>query len=478
VVNVAIDDKVEEEYHKRFSDWDITQLIKNNVPKKQANSYGERFNGDEISSLVKANCSEEEADEYIRRFDGHDITELFKADCLHEEAAKYSFDFKTWEVIELAKEKIPPEVANNYTATKLNIEESRFDGKHIPKLIEEKIPLEQIQAYDPRFDPISIYWLHKCGCQPEIANQYQKTYQFGFQIAFLYSVEIDPEEAKNLFFSEMRDMIDRFSMVQMMLKEPIFDVKEKKGVYQLLGSGNNAFVLLNKEKKSAYKVSDNMGEEINLLKKIQRNQKPKNVITLKQKEIQDSGIKGLDIIELEYVKGQNLSKILDQEKIRYDTEQTINYSAGIFNGLCELRQAGIYHWDLWLGNVMVDEIRDRTVIIDLGTATTTNEKKMECNRRYGGENDLQSLGQIMYKMATGEHLFNPTVDKSTHLIPEEVKLEREKVYNDPETLQTRLEQVDQNVGDKNIAEIIKTCLTAKGTDQDYKRLEERFRDVN
>ena len=69
---------------------------------------------------------------------------------------------------------------------------------------------------------------------------------------------------------------------------------------------------------------------------------------------------------------------------------------------------------------------------------------------------------------------NDVVDQSTYLIPEEVKAERERVYANPDTLQTRLQQVDDNVGDGNVAEIIKLCLTAKGTEEDYQTLEARF----
>ena len=83
----------------------------------------------------------------------------------------------------------------------------------------------------------------------------------------------------------------------------------------------------------------------------------------------------------------------------------------------------------------------------------------------------------MYKMATGEHLFNPSVDQSTYLIPDEVKAERERVYANSNTLQTRLQQVDENISDEKVADIIKTCLTAKGTEEDYQKLEKRFADV-
>ena len=97
-----------------------------------------------------------------------------------------------------------------------------------------------------------------------------------------------------------------------------------------------------------------------------------------------------------------------------------------------------------------------------------------CNRRYGGKNDLHSLGQILYRMVAGKHFFNPTVDKPTFTIPDEIKAERERTYADPQKLEKRLQQVKKNITDVQLAGIIRTCLTAQGTDEDYRELEKRF----
>ena len=128
---------------------------------------------------------------------------------------------------------------------------------------------------------------------------------------------------------------------------------------------------------------------------------------------------------------------------------------------------------------MIDEVKDRAVIIDLGISTDLTYYQNETtigdkNRRYGGENDLQSLGQIMYKMATGKHLFNSSINISTHLVPDKIKAEREFIYTNGSLLESRLNQVGERITDKTLAEIIRICLTAKGSDEDYKLIRQRF----
>src|SRR3989338_4937403 len=192
-------------------------------------------------------------------------------------------------------------------------------------------------------------------------------------------------------------------------------------------------------------------------------------------------------INLDYIYGSTLEQLLDQENKILTPKMTIKYSAGIFNGLLELKASNnTYHRDLWLWNIIIDDIKDEAIIIDLGCAaydeyiySGSDAGRIytitDCNRRYGGENDLQSLGQIIYKMATGKHLFHSSIDKSTHLIPDEIKAERERIYADGSLLESRLKQVDEKITDKTLAEIINICLTAKGNDNDYNLLEQRFK---
>jgi len=177
---------------------------------------------------------------------------------------------------------------------------------------------------------------------------------------------------------------------------------------------------------------------------------------------------------MEFIEGKTLLQYLQENTP--NPKEIISYGKDILNGIAELRRGSVSHGDLWLGNIMIDSVKNRAVIIDLGSATDNFENKPKCNRRYGGENDLQSLGQIIYKMITRCHIFNPTIDTSTHIIPERIKKERERIYADQSALETRLKQIDENVPDKNTAEIIRICLTSEGADEDYQILEAKFKE--
>ena len=181
-------------------------------------------------------------------------------------------------------------------------------------------------------------------------------------------------------------------------------------------------------------------------------------------------------IELEYIKGKSLEESINNNSA--NKQKILKYSANILNGLQELRQAGIYqHRDIRPANIMIDEENDRAVIIDLGIATTNPLAPPKDNRRYGGPNDLISLGQVVYKMATGEHIFAESESMERTVYADQLKDHRDWIYEDDERLEPYLRKVEEIVEDEKIAGIIKLCLTAKGTEEDYQRLEERFADV-
>ena len=182
----------------------------------------------------------------------------------------------------------------------------------------------------------------------------------------------------------------------------------------------------------------------------------------------------LNYFELEYIDGETLESLLDKQKKGLNKREVMKYGEDIFNGLCELRQLGIFHRDVWLGNIMIDKEEDRAVIIDLGSSTDNPNESPVDNRRYGGENDLVSLGQIMYKMAIGRHIFNTSVDTSTSFIPGKIKKEREKIYADKSLLEKRLEQAKTGIKDPQIAKIIEVCLKANAIPEDYHRISQLF----
>jgi hypothetical protein len=83
------------------------------------------------------------------------------------------------------------------------------------------------------------------------------------------------------------------------------------------------------------------------------------------------------------------------------------------------------------------------------------------NRYYGGNNDLISLGQLMYKMVTGHNLFNVSSGVSgTPQTKDSVKRYREEAYNDGRALlrSKYFAQIDRNVRHPGINRMIKTIL--------------------
>ncbi|MBU1030738.1 MAG: phosphotransferase, partial [Nanoarchaeota archaeon] len=136
--------------------------------------------------------------------------------------------------------------------------------------------------------------------------------------------------------------------------------------------------------------------------------------------------------------------------------------------------AGIYHRDLHDRNIMIDEENDKAIIIDLGTATTNPNISNPQNRLYGGNNDLISLGQLMYKMATGHNLFNEENGQSQQSpTKNHIKTEREKAYETKETLQPYLNKVKENIQESNLAKLITNILDDKlWTQPDKEKVEE------
>ncbi len=208
--------------------------------------------------------------------------------------------------------------------------------------------------------------------------------------------------------------------------------------------------------------------------------KSKNVINI----FDDRGINGLVTlgmadggINLEYIAGKTLEKVLEEERI--SSEKIIHYADGIFNGLLELRQAGIYHHrDIRPANIMLREEDDQAVILDLGIATKDKDALPKDNKRFGGPNDLVSLGQVIYSMVTGKHLFTDSDSMQVTKIKRSIADEREKVYADVsrKSLDGYLLKVGKDISDDKIKSLAEICLKAKGTDEDYQTLETRFKE--
>ena len=120
-------------------------------------------------------------------------------------------------------------------------------------------------------------------------------------------------------------------------------------------------------------------------------------------------------IVMEYVEGPSLDKLIPTI---LSPDEVLGYGAQILNGINRLRRYGITHRDLTPENIKLSAFGTRLKILDFGIATDEEKPNAKDNRRFGppGEapaDDLFSLGCMMYKMITGEHIILNSQEEST-----------------------------------------------------------------
>jgi len=264
-------------------------------------------------------------------------------------------------------------------------------------------------------------------------------------------------------------------------------IKKAKDI-NVIGTGGGGIVF--RTKKHVWKYSNKFKRELDNLKKLKN---PQNVIKL-------IGVaKNKPFLKLDYVVGETLDKYIKERRRRpflsYKSpatfssvsewysgptyllrivrqeyyEDIIRRSKEIVKGLIELRSAGIiHHMDLKPTNIMFDWMSSKAIIIDLGEASTKrwpNEKPK--NNRLYGTNDIVSLGQIIYRMATDEKLFtdeNENVDFSVTNtnVKNLVSKERKQIYKKGKfALRPYFRKIDQTIHCEEIKNMIKYCLLAK-----------------
>jgi hypothetical protein len=244
-------------------------------------------------------------------------------------------------------------------------------------------------------------------------------------------------------------------------------------MYNLLGVGAKAAVLLQENsqsgKKTAIKISRKIIEEYMIIKQIQDFHKGKAENCIKYVkppiEINPHDITDirLSVLEIEYIEGRSLEEILKQQ-FALSPNNVLKYGFDIMKGLVQMRRAGVYHHrDIRPANIIIKSHKDMAIIIDFGIATTDEYALPLDNCRYGGPTDFSSLGQLMYKTATGQNLFAGSKYMEMTVYKKKVKDIRDEVYSDKtgKALQPYLENVDQNIKDEPLKIIIKACLTSK-----------------
>jgi serine/threonine protein kinase len=294
-------------------------------------------------------------------------------------------------------------------------------------------------------------------CPPEIASSYPK--EVSSLGHLMYGMGILPDTLPSEDFKKFANILRR----AIMNEETYTNPKN----YTLIGTGNMSVVILDRENNTARKTSEDRSNELQILQKLDKANSP-HIARLKN--VSDNPY----TIELEYINGSSLESILKKEN-KLDYGRVFRYGSDIIAGLIELQRARIfYHRDIRPANIMIDADNDRAIIIDLGIATTDRHAMPLNNRRYGGSNDLVSLGQVMYRMTTGEHLFAGSKTMEMTLHAGEIKDQRDRIYADAtgKSLEEYLRKVDHDVQNERIKNIIKACLTADSSD--YRKISKMF----
>ncbi|WP_257291241.1 protein kinase [Endozoicomonas sp. ONNA1] len=158
--------------------------------------------------------------------------------------------------------------------------------------------------------------------------------------------------------------------------------------------------------------------------------------------------------------GKSLQEILCTHPAGLSLPTVETYARQLMKGVAHLHDAGIWHLDLKLGNLVVDD-RDNLSIIDFGLSQYAGpaENYKACTQGYrppelfydeptaiSGKTDVFSAGVIFFEMLARKRLFSSRFDLN--------KMNDQDAYN--EHLSKRLKEVEAI--DKRYAELIRSML--------------------
>ncbi|MBN2459811.1 protein kinase [Candidatus Woesearchaeota archaeon] len=365
---------------------------------------------------------------------------------------QYHKHFSVRDIINLYMvEDYEPKIANQYA-------ENFNTAVEAMQLIKDRCPLDIALKYNPRFNGIERARLFKTGCLPEEANEYYKKLK-GDILSDLYLLGVNNENFNIKMQKRFHNLLSDF------IPGIYRDHSSEKSKAKFIASGFNAMIVqidygMGSDKPNeALKISEKILKERRLHERLQlemgyRKENLRNVIRCHGTYVRNWDEN--EALRLEYIEGETLERIL-VKKGALDEKTTILHVKDILHGLEELRKAGIYHSDIHDKNIMVDYVNRRTLIIDLGEATTEPHEINKGNRRYGGNNDLISLGQLIYKMYTGHNLFHEKPGITSDLDKEEIRREREETYASPIKKGNMLAKVRQDLP-KELGKITATML--------------------
>jgi len=449
----SIDPILINKFSKRFDASDARFLLHKKVAPELANQFDKRFEAFKIADFVEINCAPSQANSYAKRFDGYAVLSLVKEGVSPETANKYDRRFESYQIEKLIKLMKTPEDANSYP--------KKLTGSNVLDLIQLGCVSEIVSKYNERFSSDEILRMVNYKCPPETANKYIKDLS-GLGIAVLYKIGIRPENTSS---DAQKKRVELLGSIIKTLRRP--------ESYSLIGTGSSSIVVAyaGEKVKYAWKFSKNIDYEYSMLDKIRKRHKdPKNIIRTVGKVKQGMAVR------LRHAGNMTLDELIKSQKL--DDRTIVRLGYHMMNGLIEMRQAGIwYHRDLRPANIVVKDYLKGLVIVDFGIATTDRRAHPKNNRRFGGPNDLVSLGQIMYYMATQKHIFSESQSMSLTLDAENINDYRNEVYSDATgtLLRKHLEQVDMEINGPIVKNLVKECLTAKN--YHYKRMYRLFKEA-
>ena len=428
-----------------FNSEDRYHLAINNISNETALNYFDflekygYFDNDHKSRLI------EHKGETISILANHDL-DLFLA-------LKYPHVFFARDIVRLMELGITPEYTESYIKTKPILSKVKID-KNNPNFQE----LDNLIFYKQKYKGWEIIRLIEAGCPAEELDKYYERFK-GSEIAVLYRIGLRQNNGFDVSSKKF------YRMAKNMLN--FKDLFRHRDLYSVLGFGEDGLVLLKNDhgKKSAWKYSLRINKEYYLLKKVKKH---RNIVRCEAKASKSN------LIKIEYINGYSLDQIL-KENNKLQKMQCIKYGYDILIGLIDLRSSGIsMHNDIRPANILIDYENDRAVIIDLSIATEKEKTRYGKNRRFGGRNDLHSLGQIIYKMYIGRNLFNIDDTKSSTKNADKIKNIRMHYLRSKNTLEDKLIEIKKTINDDSIFNIIKTCLSAKGHDENFISLKRIF----
>jgi hypothetical protein len=396
-----------------------------------------------ICDLIKQDVSEDELEEAIKRFGCAGV------------------DF-------FSMKGIPLKTAMNY---------KEGAEKSIPHLYEAGCMPEQANKFVPWFYAHSVKKngkllscatvFAKLECPPETANKYAGIGLRDVVADLTYRAGIDPEKLTRAQIQEINRLSHTEDVIDFSISEISSGVAGVVGRTNLVRSIPEQFGRAEPEpaEPRVWKLGPDLRHEYKIYRLVQKanNNRLENVVRI-------LGIKEGIILDLERIRGKTLSRILEEGNL--SLEKSMRYCSQILNGIKEIHKAGVYHKDIHDRNILINDENDNAVIIDLGQADQNPYEIKEGNPRYGGNNDLVSLGIIMYKMITGHNLFNDETIGLTATRKPEVKMERERAYENPEVLAEYMQKVRDNVEENTAGLIIKLLDRDLWTQPDFGEVEE------